>query len=298
MSCKFWFLLLSLWGLNSCFWRGIFIRASKTVITEVEASFFQESDLQLAKESIPTLIKFSEGLFGFYPKSSYYSGKLCFLYAAYAFSFLDRGYFDDFSPADQQDYDRMVKFYDRAFLWGVKTMEIRFPSSQKFLKNPIREEFPQITIKEKDVEFLFWFSLSWAMKIFHNTSDPVVVSQLQGLEKMIQVLLQHPGYLHGVIYSIPMALYGGRSAALGGNLDRAEKFYRDGNDFSNQKLLIFDYIRMRFIATQFDDEKIFEESYKKIKEFSIKDSPRELIFLNTLVKQKAKVLFENKKELF
>ena len=75
--------------LSSCSIRKAAVNMSSVVVDEVEASFFLEEDLEIAKAAIPSIAKIAEGMQSLYPKSPYYSGKLCFLYTAYAFVYID-----------------------------------------------------------------------------------------------------------------------------------------------------------------------------------------------------------------
>ena len=109
---------------------------SDHVIRPIQDSFLKEKDIEFANESLPSIIKIAEGMYYFRPKSSYYSGKLAFLYTAYCFAYVDRTPFDDLSDTYEKEFERMNYFYRKGYEYGRLSMEERIKYfSSNIVKN-------------------------------------------------------------------------------------------------------------------------------------------------------------------
>ena len=293
---KIIFLFLPCLFLIHCSFRQVVVQATGDIVDEVQISFMTENDPDLAQQAFPGLIKIAEGMYNYYPKSPYYSGKLCFLWATYTFAYIDETPYSDYDEEKEMKEKKLLDGYNRAYRFGLKSLNRRIPDfEENILSNP---EAALKNIKERDIETLFWFHFAWAMRIFNDTSDPILVLQLETVKKIADVIFTiKPDYLNYAIYAVYVAYYGGRNKAIGGDPEKGLKFYQDGLSLSKNKNSILDFVFLKFVSTgQVDDEK-FSEIYEKIMAFDPNSDP-DNIFIHKVIQKKAGQLYLRKEDLF
>ena len=293
---KITFLLLLFFFLVHCSFRQVVVQASGDIVDEIQISFMTESDPEIARQAFPGLIKVAEGMYNYYPKSPYYSGKLCFLWAAYTFAYLDKTPYSDFDEDREKKEKKLLAGYDRAYQFGLKSLNRRIVRFEKdILTNP---EVALKKIKEKDIETLFWFHFAWAMRIFNDTSDPKLVTGLETVKKIADVILEiKPDYLNHVIYAVYVAYYGGRNKAIGGDPQKAREYYQKGLVLSKNKNSILDFVLFKFVSTQKLEDDEFNQIHQKIMTFDPTSDPNN-IFIHNIIKEKTKELYLRKTDLF
>ena len=281
--------------LPSCSIRQIAVLASSDIVNSVQISFMQEKDPQLAKEAFPGLIKIAEGMHAYYPKSPYYSGKLCFLLSAYAFAYIDESPYSDYDDDSELKEKRLLEYYKRAYDFGLLSLSTKIPNfSQLILSQP---ELALKKIKVRDIETLFWFNFAWAMMIFNNTADAKLVLQLKTIKQIADKIMElKPDYLNYAIYGVYVAYYGGRSKTIGGNPDKALAYYQKGLQLANNNSIL-NFIYYKYVSTQTSDSKTFEELYERIIEFD-PNTDLDNLFIHKIIQTKAKQLYLKKTEIF
>lgn len=292
------FSLGALLFLTSCSIRRLAVDASGTVISEIQTAYMFESDVPMAHDSFPSILKIAEGMYRFYPASPYYSGKLCFLYTAYTFAFIDETPWSDFDEHADAGRTRMLSYYKKAYVYGTNSMEAWIPGFNQKIRDKKEQDKILARLDRRHVETLFWMDFAWAMLILNNTADPQLVLELEIVKKIadrIEVL--DPSYLYGSVYAVILAFYGGRTAAIGGNPALAQNYFDKAMKYSAGKSLIPDYVWLRYVATQTTDKKSFEEKYKVIKAFDPEKNP-EFRFINEVIRLKTEALYKKKDWLF
>ncbi len=291
-------LIFFLAGLNNCSIRKIVVNQLEPVVDEMQGSILNEPEEIFAKDSLPFAIKFAEALHRYYPKSSYYSGKLAMLYGAYTFAYFDDTPYDDFDENADANIKRLLKLYDRAYNYGLKSMDRRIKNFSKQIFNPqvINELMKEV--KNNDVETLFWFNFTWAMKILHQLHDTQQLAHLETIKKISdRINALDPDYFFGINTAIYIAYYGGRADVLGGNKAKALKYYELNRKVYGNKSLIADFVFFRYVTVQNSTPEEFEIFYKRIKKFDVAKNP-DFQFINNLLKKKADVLYQKKSFLF
>ena len=272
------------------------VKASAKGVNEIQYAFMTEEDPAFAKEAMPGLIKIAEGMYHFYPKHSYYASKLCFLYAAYTFAYLDDTPFSDFDPEVDAKREKLNRYYLKAFHYGLKALNQRVPDFKSAVKMKPLETLARF--KERDVEALFWTAFSWAMLIFNNTDDPKRVIELETVKYLADRVRElNEDYLHGIVYAIPIAYYGGRSKAIGGNREQADRYYKRALSKAQGKSLVADFVYLRFVTIQDADASQFQRLFDKIARFEV-TKEADFRFINEVILDKAKKLVEKKADLF
>ncbi len=295
-SFIFIYLLILFLSLNSCtsLIKSLVVEQTIPLINSVQKAFFLENDIQAAKISLPATIKLAEGFYHYYPHSPYYSGKLCFLYAAYTFGFVDNSPYDDL----EEDYDKKTTkvdhYYQKAFFYGKTSLEKQIPNFFSFLQDSKKRKIILKKIKKKHIETLFWFNFSWAMIIFNDLSNPKKIIQLEIVKDIASTIEKvYPTYLKGINKSIFIAYYGGRTEILGGDYKKCDEYYRQAKEIANNKSIIVNYVYLRFAVTQRIDKSLFEKICKEINNFKLKQED-EILLLNSIIKKKTEQLAQKK----
>ena len=303
------FVLLAMLPISSFFSCGGFIRSmvvdqTKPLIRGIQDSFLLETDVQAAKSALPMTIKMAEGFYKYYPHSPYYSSKLAFLYSAYGFAFLDDAPYSDFDETAEDKIAMANAYYKKSIRYATLSLERSFPKFKEDIKQPKTRKKLLVRMKKQHVEALCWFNFSSAMLIFNDLGDPSKVILLEAvfdIAKRLETL--SPDYMGGLNYGVLIAYYGGRTEVLGGDLQKANAYYKKAKKSLALKnaSMVCDYVYLRFVATQSVDETSFENTYETMKSFQ-KDLKMEeqqkLIFLNKVLQGKARTLFERKGQFF
>ncbi len=286
--------------LNSCSLRGFVVKQTAPIIEETQKAILSESEESIARGALEFAIKFSEGLYFYYPKSPYFSGKLALVYAAYAFAFVDGSPYSDFDDRADEQLSRTKGLYKKALGYGFKSMNARIPGFELAVKskNSLRLAEALKKVKKKDAETLFWLDFAWAMGLFLDLSDVQELAHLEALQKIaLRVDEISPKYLGGSILAVLIAYYGGRSDVIGGSRKKSDAFYKQALARSADSLLIADYVYLRFVLTQESSSEKFDSLYKKIQSFNIEKSPS-FRFINVFLKRKSSELYAKKEFLF
>jgi hypothetical protein len=284
--------------LASCSIRHAAVDASATVINEVQTSFFLESDVDLARESFPTFLKLAEAMYRFYPKSPYYSGKLCFLFTAYTFAFVDESPWADTDEKGEAGMKRVLSFYDRAFEYGMASMEASIPGWRRDLLSHSNTARALSKVQKKHVETLFWLDFAWMMRILNNTADPTLLTQLNLAEALAdRIAVVQPDYLYGSVYAVLGAFWGGRSKAVGGNPEKAKAYHQKAESYARGKSLIPAFVVLRYHITQTTDQKAFDATLEEIRGFDAESFPA-FRFINEVIQRKTESLAKKKAMLF
>ncbi len=288
--------ILILATLTSC--GGLVVNISKPVIEDIQTAYMLESDVGIAKDSLPTLIKLSEGLYRFHTNSPYYSGKVCFLLTAYTFAFVDELPFSDLDAEGETKTKRTLNFYERSFKYGMLSMNASIPNFEKDILSRTKTEEVLKKVTKEHIETLFWLDFAWAMRILNNTADAKLVLELDLVKKIAErIEVLDPQYLAGSVYAILQAYYGGRTEAIGGNKRLEKEYYEKGMKYAVGKSTILDYVYLRYVATQSSDKSAFEARYQQLKGFDVSKAP-EFRFLNEVILQKTDFLYKKKEWLF
>ena len=276
--------------------RHLAVNLSKPIIANVERQFMKESDLELAAEALPPLIKIAEGMESYNPNNPFYSGKLCYLLSAYTFAFLDEAPYSDFDVDSENKLQQMNQLYKRAYGAGMRAMNKQIKNFEiTLLTNP---QLVIKKIKKEQVETVFWLTFSWAMLIFNNTHDTSMVIHLDKVKMLADRLKElDSDFLYGAIFAIDIAYYGGRRDSIGGNYKKSLKALNKSQKRYGRDSLIPLFVYLKFVSTQRADSELFDKTYRQLESFELNKN-KEILFLNKIIKSKAKTLYDKKEDLF
>lgn len=290
--------LLIVFLFSGCSIRKIVVGQLEPVVNEMQASILNEPEEIFVQGSLPFAIKFAESLYRYYPRSSYYSGKLALLYSAYTFAYFDETPYNDFDEDADAKIARLLTLYDKAYRFGIISMDARVRDFSTRILNSDSVDKLLSEVDKEDVETLFWLNFSWAMKILHQLSDTSELANLETVKKIADRINElDPDFFYGINSAIYIAYYGARVNALGGDRVKANEYYQKNLEKFGGRSLIGTYVYFRYVTVLSPDSDEFEEFYNRIKEFEI-DTNSDFAFINTFVKRKAEELYVKKSWIF
>lgn len=286
-------LLISMFA-YSCSIGQILTKMTEKPIKNVQLGFLRESNVEFGREALPGIIKFAEGMNEYYP-NAFYAEKLTFLYSAYSFAFFDQSPFDDLDENSFELQKNMLDFYDRAYRYGLQSMDLSIKDFSKKLLNGDLSVLEKV--KKDQIEGLYWLTFAWAMRILNQTDDPYLVAQLATVKALVdRAYFLDSSYMNGAVFAMYVAFYGARTPTLGGDLEKTKKYYEEGEVYAKGKSLILDYVYLRYVTTLGRDSADFDKAYRKIEGFEIDDAAD--AFINGVIKQKARDLNRRKASFF
>ncbi|KAA3615047.1 MAG: hypothetical protein D8M58_11385 [Calditrichaeota bacterium] len=287
MKSKILLLLLVL-ILSSCSLNRFVVGQMSPVFKVSADALYEETDLKLAEQAIAANLKLLEGLLKNDPENEELLLLLAQGYAGYALGFVE----DD-------DPERAKLFYDRAFLFGVRALLNENIQSWKWsAKNRELLEGKIRNSGKSDVAAMFWTNFSLAGKLNLSLADPAALIHLPLIEKMIAKTEQFdPKFFHGAVYLMKGSIAGMRPKMLGGNPEVALQNFDKSIKLTEGKFLLSYIYKSRFYAAKTLDEDLFDDLIQKIENFDLGTNP-EIALFNQIAKKKAKLLKEQKEDMF
>ncbi len=284
---KFIILFFLVLFLSGCSIKKMTINATGTFMEDVVKAFFEEEDIDFAKQAIPANLKLLDGLI----KGSNYENddlllKGCKLYGMYAM-----GYYEDADTDRKIEKENLKKasyFYKKAKDYGMKIL-----TKNNDFKNVLDKDFSEfekmmVAFNKKDVEALFWTAFSWGSYINLNKNSVEAVSELPKVKTMIaRVLELDDTYFYGLPHLF-MIVYYSMPKMFGGDIQKAKEEYEKIKEISGGKFILADFFTAKFYAVQAQDKKLFDELLLNIEKTSDDIIPEKLF--TKIAKKKAEIL--------
>ena len=263
------------------------LRVSPSLIPNLTEAFFEECDSDLARQSLPADLKLMEGLLKSDPWNRQILTSLCMGFAGYAMLFVE----DD-------DPERASQFYLRSRAYGLRAL------SQNALlltelgleKKIIRATL--LTFEEKELEALFWTSMSWNVWISLNLDRPAALAEQDvAMACLKRVLEIRPDYFYGAPHLILGSVLSAKPGFLGGDSDRAKAHFEKAMSLSGGTFLLVHYYFAKYYAVRAQDKGLFLELVREVAGAPAHELQKACL-INTVIKQKMKRLNEMSEELF
>lgn len=279
-------LLLLTFFLSACSMDKMLVRASMPMIEGGIDALNQESDLQLAEDSIPTNIELLEGMINIDPENE----KL-HVYAAQAYYGLAYGFNEDHAQ------QRASNFYRRGLQHGISALNL---AGAKHIKTGSQEalEDDLQQLGEGDIAAIFWTASNWAKLIDLNRADSRSLLELPRPTAMMQRVLElDEHYYYGSAHLYFGVYYGSRAPVIGGDFKKSHKHFDRAREINENKLLIVDLLQAQYLSRQEFDQNDFHQRLLKIIDAPVDLYP-ELTLLNQIAKRKAKRLLKMESQWF
>jgi len=280
---------------GGCSMKRMVVNSTALIMDDVIEAFFEEEDLEFARESAPANLKLLDGLI----KGSGYKNdglliKGAKLYAMYAMGFLEDAALD--RRADRENLRRASVFYDRARDYGLEVLS-RNADFKRAVAGTL-DEFKAVlpAFGKNDVEALFWTGFAWGEYINLNRNSIAAIADLPKVKALIDRVVELDGsYFYGIPHLFRIVYYS-MPPMFGGDYEKALAEYERINGISGGKFALAHFFMAKYYAVRVQDEALFDELLKRT-EAVADDAIKEKLF-TLAAKKKAALLAQKKKDLF
>jgi TRAP transporter T-component len=273
-------------SLSACSMNKMMVNASIPMIEGGMEAMNQESDLQLAEDSMPANISMLNGMIHLDPDNAQLH-----VYASQAYYGLSYGFNED------SDIERAERFYLRGLKHGLIALELK---GLKDLKDiPIEELEKQLqTLDKDDVAALFWTASNWAKWIdLHRDSAEGLIQLPRPTAMMQRILELDETFYYGSAHMYFGVYYGSRAQVLGGNFKKSMEHFDKAREITDGRLLVADLLQAQYLSRQMFNREDFHDRLNRIIA-SPDDIYPELALLNQIAKRKAKLLMKKEAQWF
>ncbi len=259
-----------------------------------------EEDVELARNSIPSLILTLEVFAQGNPDDKTILTLLARSYGQYAFGFIEEDLIR-YKGVDPVLYDksrtRAKLFYKKGMDYGLRSLwkgnklkDILSSPQEKFEKELKR-------YSKKQVPSLFWAAFCWGCWINLNRDDPEVFIDVSKVEAMVKRVIELDStYYFGSAHSFLGAMASTRPVILGGNPSLAKESFNKAISISPEYLMN-KVLFAQYYGVQFQDKKMFEEQLDSVEKSINKGQPN-MRLANELAMIRAKLLLQREKDFF
>jgi len=256
------------------------VNAASSLLPNLTSVFFEECDLELARQSLPAQLKLTEGLLKNAPGNREFLTALCMGYTGYAMLFVE-----------EENPERASRLYQRARVYGLRAIGIEKPIHQA-IQDRLKE------IDAGDIQPLFWIAMSWNGWINLNLDKPAALGELSTAEACLDRVMEiDPDYFFGTPYLIAGSMLAARPTMLGGNTAKAKDYFSRAMAASNGAFFLAPYYYAKYYAVRVQDKALFLELIRRVEQ-GRPDQLKEVCLINAAVQQKIKGLKETADELF
>ena len=263
------------------------IRTMSGIMDNGFKAYFQESDLEFAREGLAGNLKLLEAMIEGDRENEHLLLLAAQGYGSYALAF-----------AEDDSVERARVFYKRGKDFGMRILNQNAALRESLPKD--LESFTRAlgTLDESDVPAVFWTAFSWGGYINISRSDLDAVADLSKVLAMMEfVLHKDPSYYYGGAHLFLGAINASIPPMLGGKPDLARQHFDAAVALTGGKFLMSYVYYARTYAVQVQDQELFHSLLKKVEQASIDILP-DARLPNASAKQKAAMLLGKEAELF
>ena len=249
-------------------------------VPNMTRTFFEECDLTLAEQSLPSELKLLEGLLKSAPEDRQLLTALCMGFTGYAMLFVE-----------EKDAQRASDFYVRARAYGMKALGMKDSAPET-----ISDRLP--SMNSEDLEPLFWVTMAWNLWINLNLDKPTAMGQMHASQECLnKVLAMDPDYFHGSPRILMGSILAARPPMLGGNPEKAKEYFTKAISQSQGRFFLAQYNYAKYYAVRVQDKELFLSLIEEV-EKTPADDMKEICLINSAMKKKMQALKEEMDELF
>lgn len=276
--------LLSLFG---CSGGKLVARGASPLIDHGVMAMNRETDIELARASIPAQLKMIEALLLADAGNTAYRVQAAMGFYGYALGFVEA---DD--PA------RAVALYERARDHAFLALEKKAGMTRtRLLGDQAAFDAAVARLDSDAVPALFWAASAWAKWIELQLDDPARLDELPRVERLMRRVLElDETYYHGGAHVFFGVYYGGRSPMFGGDFARSAKHFERAATLGSG-LLWVDVYRARYLLRQTGERSAFHAALTAVLDAPVGADP-ELNLANALAKKQAADLLAQEEDLF
>jgi tetratricopeptide (TPR) repeat protein len=273
--------------LGGCSSSQLIARGAAPLIDNGVIVMSRETDLEMARASIPPNLEMIEALLLADPGNTAYQLQAAMGYYGYAAGFVE----DD-------DPDRATALYRRAMNHAIVALSAQGVSAAMLAGAPARLDAALAKLDVRAVPALFWTASSWGKWIEHQLDEPARVAELPRVEALMRrVLALDDTYYYGGAHLFFGVYYGGRAPMFGGDFARAARHFDQAARISQNRLLLVDVYRAQYLYRQMGDRAAFHAALTRVIDAPASTDP-DLNLANAIAKKKAGRLLAQEDTLF
>lgn len=273
--------------LSGCSTSQIVARGASPLIEHGMAAMNQESDLELARASIPANLKMIEALLLADPGNAAYRVQAAMGFYGYTLAFVEA-----------ENHDRAVALYERARDHAALALE-RAGLPRATLGGDVEKLAEALAeLDARAVPALFWTASAWGKWIELQLDDPARLDELPRVERLMQrALALDEAYYYGGAHVFFGVYYGARAPMFGGDFARSARHFDRAAELGRGRLLMVEVYRARYLLRQMGDRAAFHAALKRVLDAAPSTDP-ELNLANALARKEAAELLAQEEELF
>lgn len=273
--------------LSGCSTSQLVARGASPLIDHGVTAMNRETDLELARASIPANLKMIEALLLADPDSTAYRVQAAMGFYGYALGFVE---------AD--DRDRAAALYLRARDHAQAALDREKVTPATLTGNAAELERALARLDARAVPALFWTASPWGKWIELQLDDPARLAELPRVEALMQrVLALDETYYHGGAHVFFGVYYGGRAPMFGGDFARAARHFDRAAELNRNQFLLVEVYRARYLLRQTGDRAAFHATLNRVLDAPASADP-DLNLANALAKKQATELLSQEEDLF
>lgn len=280
-------LAMALLTLSGCSTSQLVARGASPLIDHGVTAMNRETDLELARASIPANLKMIEALLLADPGNAAYRVQAAMGFYGYALGFVE-----------PDDRDRAALLYQRARDHGLAALD-RVGVTQAMIDGDAAKLTQALgKLDARAVPALFWVASSWGKWIELQLDDPARLAELPRVEALMQrVIVLDETYYHGGAHVFFGVYYGGRAPMFGGDFARAARHFDRAAALSHNRLLWVEVYRARYLLRQMGDRAGFHATLNRVLDAPASVDP-DLNLSNALARKQAATLLAQEEDLF
>ncbi|WP_324780320.1 TRAP transporter TatT component family protein [Thiobacillus sedimenti] len=280
-------LALALLALTGCSTSQLVARGASPLVEQGMVAMNRETDLELARASIPANLKMIEALLLADPQNSGYRVEAAMGFYGYALGFVE--------PTDPE---RAAALYRRARDHGLIALERAGLPAAALAGDLGRLDEALGKLDARAVPALFWTASAWAKYIELHLDDPARLDELPRVERMMRrVLALDETYYYGGAHLFFGVYYGARAPMFGGDYVRAARHFDRAAAIGHGRMLLVEVYRARYLLRQTGDRQAFHAVLQRVLDAPEGADP-DLNLANALARKEAAALLAKEEELF
>lgn len=273
--------------LGGCSTSQLVARGASPLIDNGVAAMNRETDLELARASIPANLKMIEALLLADPGNVAYRVQAATGFHGYALGFVE-----------PDDPDRAIALYRRGHEHARVALERAGISPATLLGDKTALQQSLAKLDARAVPALFWTAATWAKWIELQLDNPERLDELPRVEALMQrVLTLDETYYYAGAHVFFGVYYGSRPPMFGGDYVRSAHHFDRAASLNQNQLQLVELYRARYLLRQMGERAAFHATLSRVVDAPA-SSDADLNLVNALAKKQAAVLLTQEEDLF
>lgn len=271
--------LCSIVLLSGCSMGQLVVRGTTAILDGGLDAMNRETDLLLARESMPANLKLLEGMLVEDPDN-----RTLRLYAAQGFYGYSYGFIETENRA------RAGKLYRRCYSHAQHVLAQAGLAIDPETASAEALSTAVTGLDQRAVPALFWTASCLGKWIDMNRDQVSSIAGLGNAAALMQRVLElDEDYYHGGAHLFFGVYYGGRAPMFGGDFARAQAHFDQARAINDNRLLLVDLLQAEYLHRQQLDRQAFHNTLTGIRT-AADDLYPEMALVNAIAKQRADIL--------